>query len=182
MKLSIPTVWGGQLSAKLFKTNDSSSNCLTTKIIGVHGWLDNLNSLLPLVEKLKKQNYEICLYDRAGHGYSSHLPKAIEYDIGNNMRDLRTVVQNLGWSGEKFIFIGHSYGAILALTYAAIYRDEVQCVVAIDALPSITLRSTEDSNWASVSKRIDQNIEYYNHPPKVYDTQLTFDKAFQVVK
>jgi hypothetical protein len=52
-KLNIPCVWGGHLAGILMKnyaTTDITK--ATTKIIGVHGWLDNLNSMLPLAEKL----------------------------------------------------------------------------------------------------------------------------------
>ena len=38
--------------------------------------------------------YEIYLYDRAGHGFSSHIPKGLEYSNAHNLQDLRTVVQS----------------------------------------------------------------------------------------
>ena len=48
-KLNIPAVWGGTLAGVLLKTHAAKA---TKKIIGIHGWLDNLNSMLPLAEKL----------------------------------------------------------------------------------------------------------------------------------
>ena len=54
-KLDIPCIWGGTLAGTLLKksvTDPQASLQPTTKIVGVHGWLDNLNSLLPLAEKL----------------------------------------------------------------------------------------------------------------------------------
>ncbi len=48
-KLNISCVWGGHLAAILLKTGVTKA---TKKIIGIHGWLDNLNSILPLAEKL----------------------------------------------------------------------------------------------------------------------------------
>ena len=59
--------------------------------------------------------FEICLYDRAGHGFSSHLPKGSDYAYGSHLRDLRTVTQTLGWNKEKYSFIAHSYGAHLTM-------------------------------------------------------------------
>lgn len=38
-------------------------------------------------------DYEIYAYDRAGHGYSSHLPKGFDYSPTQNLQDLRTVLQ-----------------------------------------------------------------------------------------
>ena len=39
-------------------------------------------------------DYEIYLYDRAGHGFSSHLPKGMDYSYGYNLRDLRIITQS----------------------------------------------------------------------------------------
>ena len=112
--LSIPCVWGGQLAGILLKNSAATTISGTTKkIIGVHGWLDNLSSLLPLAQKLVDRHpsecsaftrrthpdllqwvdYEICLYDRAGHGFSNHLPKGSDYSYACNLRDLRTITQ-----------------------------------------------------------------------------------------
>ncbi len=52
-KLNIPCVWGGHLAGILLKNYATTGvTKSTTKIIGIHGWLDNLNSMLPLAEKL----------------------------------------------------------------------------------------------------------------------------------
>ena len=54
-KCNISCIWGGTLTGILLK-NDivTVKNCqqAAKKIIGIHGWLDNLNSLLPVAEKL----------------------------------------------------------------------------------------------------------------------------------
>ena len=54
-KLDIPCIWGGTLTGILLKNDTGTKERLsqpTMKIIGVHGWLDNLNSMLPLARKL----------------------------------------------------------------------------------------------------------------------------------
>lgn len=52
-KINIPCVWGGHLAGILLKNQTVTTLKQTTKkIVGVHGWLDNVNSLLPLAEKL----------------------------------------------------------------------------------------------------------------------------------
>jgi len=48
-QVNIPCVWGGHLAGILMK---NSTVKVTKKIIGIHGWLDNLNSMLPIAEKL----------------------------------------------------------------------------------------------------------------------------------
>ena len=39
-------------------------------------------------------DYEIYLYDRAGHGFSSHLPKGFEYSRAHDLHDLRHIIQS----------------------------------------------------------------------------------------
>lgn len=48
-QLNIPCVWGGHLAGMLLKNPAVKT---TQKFIGIHGWLDNLNSMLPITEKL----------------------------------------------------------------------------------------------------------------------------------
>ncbi|CAF2523118.1 unnamed protein product [Rotaria sp. Silwood2] len=184
-ELNISCAWGGNLAGILLK-NDTivteKFNKITTKIIGIHGWLDNLNSLLPMAEKLidRHPNYEIYLFDRAGHGFSSHLPKGFDYSNAHNLQDLRTVVRALGWNIEKFSIIGHSYGAILGMTYAATYPDDVLCLVAIDAL--VRAHVSPDLFWKTVGSRIDDTLKYLSDTSKIYTDELTFEKALEHTK
>lgn len=48
--LDIQCTWDGILTGLLIK-NDTYGG-ITTKVIGIHGWQDNLNSMLPLAQKL----------------------------------------------------------------------------------------------------------------------------------
>lgn len=113
-KLNIPCVWGGHLAGVLLKSKaTSTANKPIRKVIGTHGWLDNLNALLPIAENLVNRHpskifichtesisvcsiidYEIYLYDRPGHGFSSHLPKGSDYSFSYNLRDLRTITRS----------------------------------------------------------------------------------------
>ncbi|CAF0878520.1 unnamed protein product [Rotaria sordida] len=182
-KLNIPCVWGGHLAGILLKNHAAASvKTPTTKIIGIHGWLDNLNSLLPLAERLidRHPNYEIYLYDRAGHGFSSHLPKGSDYSHAYSLRDLRTVVQGLGWNKEKFSLIGHSYGGHISFTYAAAYPEEISCLVTLDSI--IRGEFSSEPLWENVATRIDKNIEYHSKSPKSYQKELTYEKAIELVR
>ncbi|CAF3625067.1 unnamed protein product [Rotaria socialis] len=182
-KLNIPCVWGGHLAGILLKNQSTASPTKPImKIIGVHGWLDNLNSLLPIAERLAQHdaNYEIYLYDRAGHGFSSHLHKGSDYSYAYNLRDLRTVTRTLGWNKEKFSLLGHSYGAHLAMAYAAAYPEEVSCLVALDAI--IGVERSSKTFWKNAAARIDKNIEYHVKVPKSYQNELTYEKAIELVR
>ncbi|CAF1069526.1 unnamed protein product [Adineta steineri] len=182
-KLNIPCQWGGHLAGILLKNQSTTASGKTTKkFIGIHGWADNLNSLLPLAEKMldSHPDYEIYLYDQPGHGFSDHLPKGIEYSYGENLRNLRTIIQTLAWNKEKFSIMGHCHGAHVALAYAAAYPEEIACLVALDAL--IGSEKSTNSFWKTVASRIDKNIEHYNQPSKIHKKELTYEKAIEIVK
>ncbi|CAF1466097.1 unnamed protein product [Rotaria magnacalcarata] len=184
-ELNIPCVWGGTLAGILLQSDVEVTdrfNRPTTKIIGIHGWLDNLNSLLPISKKLIEHNptYEIYLYDRAGHGFSNHLPKGSDYSYGCGLEDVREVIKTLGWQKEKFSIIGHSFGAMLGMTYATCYQDEVLCVVAIDAM--VRAEVTTESFWTTVGHRIDYNLNFLNTIPSTYTDELTLEKAIAHTK
>ena len=54
-KLDIQCIWGGTLTGVLLRNEATAADrslISTTKIIAIHGWLDNLNSMLPLAKKL----------------------------------------------------------------------------------------------------------------------------------
>jgi hypothetical protein len=54
-ELNISCVWSGTLTGVLLRNEAVVMGRLeltTMKIIGIHGWLDNLNSMLPLAKKL----------------------------------------------------------------------------------------------------------------------------------
>ena len=54
-KIDIPCIWGGILTGVLLKSDETMTGKYkqsTMKIIGIHGWLDNLNSMLPVARKL----------------------------------------------------------------------------------------------------------------------------------
>ncbi|CAF0998285.1 unnamed protein product [Adineta steineri] len=184
-KLDIKCIWGGTLTGILLKNDAIATGVYdekTTKIVGVHGWLDNLNSLLPLATQLidRHPNYEIYLYDRAGHGFSSHIPKGLEYSSAHHVQDLRIVIQNLGWNKEKFAIIGHSYGAMLGMTYTATYPDEVSSLVAIDALPRF--ESSPENYFQIHASRIEKSLAFHNKPARKFETDLTFETALELTK
>ncbi len=46
-------------------------------------------------------DYEIYLYDRAGHGFSSHLPKGFDCSDSHNQQDLRNIIQSTFFDFSK---------------------------------------------------------------------------------
>lgn len=61
-KRDIRCVWDGTLAGYIVKS-DAATKENTIKVLALHGWLDNLNSMMPVVEKLIK-NHPSNLFSR----------------------------------------------------------------------------------------------------------------------
>lgn len=83
-----------------------------------------------------RRRHRVVLYDLRGHGKSSLA--ATGYDLETMARDLAFVVDahrqaGAATSGQKVALVGHSYGALIALTYALRRPEAVSRLVLIDA-------------------------------------------------
>lgn len=88
----------------------------------------------------------VVAYDRAGWG-ESDLPD-LPYDIRRDARDLRTALSRLGLH-DRVLLIAHSYGALTAQVFAAMWPETVHGIVFMDpattaAYPAV-LRDYVDS-------------------------------------
>lgn len=82
------------------------------------------------------RQHRVVLYDLRGHGKSSLASTG--YDLGTMARDLERVVAAHRPAGVetpegKIAVVGHSYGALIALTYALRRPETVSRLVLIDA-------------------------------------------------
>jgi pimeloyl-ACP methyl ester carboxylesterase len=71
----------------------------------------------------------VVAYDRAGLGWSDAGLKP--RDAGQSAKELHTALQKAGIS-RPYIYVGHSYGGLMAQAFAALYRDEVAGIVMVD--------------------------------------------------
>lgn len=123
-------------------------------VIAVHGGpgvsSDHLAALAPLVAA----GVDLVLYDQRGVGRSSPPvdldPKA--YALERYVADLEAV--RAYTDDDAVVLIGHSWGAIVAASYAARYPDRVSALVLID--PASPTRRGLDAGWASLGHRVDQ--------------------------
>jgi pimeloyl-ACP methyl ester carboxylesterase len=71
----------------------------------------------------------VCVYDRAGFGWSELGPEP--RDAHQQVRELHTLLANAGIAGP-YVLVGHSYGGRVTRVYAAQYPDEVVGLVLVD--------------------------------------------------
>ena len=71
----------------------------------------------------------VCVYDRAGHGWSESAGTA--QDGAEVAADLHTLLER-GQVPGPYVLAGHSFGGLYTLTFAALYSDEVAGMVLVD--------------------------------------------------
>jgi len=105
-----------------------------TRVLALHGWLDNAASFLPLSRHLS--GIELVVPDLPGHGHSVHIGPGAEYTSGVAVNAVLDLADALGW--DEFCLLGHSMGAGIASLLAASSPQRVRRLVAIEALGGLS--------------------------------------------
>ncbi|WP_104167741.1 alpha/beta fold hydrolase [Arthrobacter sp. SX1312] len=88
------------------------------------------SSSLALIAPKVAQDTRVCVYDRAGRGWSE--PATVPQDGAQIANDLHTLLQRANEPGP-YVLAGHSLGGLYALTFAARYPGEVAGLVLVDS-------------------------------------------------
>ena len=86
----------------------------------------NLGWIAPAVAR----DTRVCVYDRAGRGWSE--PASTAQDGAQIATDLHRLLQR-GQVPGPYVLAGHSFGGLYVLTFAARYPDEVAGMVLVDS-------------------------------------------------
>ncbi len=86
----------------------------------------NMGWIAPAVAR----DARVCVYDRAGRGWSE--PAVPAQDGTQIATDLHTLLQR-GHVPGPYVLVGHSFGALYVLNYAARYPTEVAGMVLVDS-------------------------------------------------
>jgi pimeloyl-ACP methyl ester carboxylesterase len=91
----------------------------------------NLGWIAPPVAR----DTRVCVYDRAGRGWSE--PAATAQDGAQIASDLHRLLER-GHVPGPYVLAGHSFGGLYVLTFAARYPDEVAGMVLVDSTAPAT--------------------------------------------
>jgi pimeloyl-ACP methyl ester carboxylesterase len=116
-------------------------------VVMVHGITGNLAVWHLNIVPALSERFRILTYDLRGHGYSDTPPTGYSPDaMAVDLLELLDALEI-----ERPVIVGHSYGADVALYFAARWPDRVSEVIAIEsALPALeaTRRDADWVGWA----------------------------------
>lgn len=98
------------------------------QILLLHGLASSSYIWNLLAPRLAEQGHDVVALDQRGHGESAKPEQG--YDFASILADDRAVVQELGL--HRPLIVGHSWGAMVALEYAATFTTEVSGLVLVD--------------------------------------------------
>lgn len=130
-------------------------------ILALHGWLDNAASFVPLAQHLGRP---LVALDFSGHGHSEHRPNEVATHLVDHVRDVKAVVDQLGW--ERFTLTGHSMGAGIACLFSAACPERVSRLILIEGLGPPTTKADEVA--ATLRKAMDDMAALANKKKPVY--------------
>ena len=99
-------------------------------VLALHGWLDNSASFFRLAPLL--QGAYVVALDMAGHGFSDHRTGHGPYNIWEDIAEINTIVDQLGW--QRFALLGHSRGAMMSTLFAGTYPEKISHLGLLDGL------------------------------------------------
>ncbi|MFC8798584.1 alpha/beta fold hydrolase [Promicromonospora sp. NPDC057138] len=108
-----------------------------------------MSSAFGWIAPVVSEETRVCVYDRAGHGWSESSETA--QDGAEIAADLHTLLES-GQVPGPYVLVGHSFGGLYTLTSAALYPDEVAGMVLVDTTAPASEpapRSTTTSDDAS---------------------------------
>lgn len=134
-----------------------------TRVLALHGWLDNAASFVPLLPYVP--DLDIVLLDLPGHGLSDHLSPGADYTPASAICHVLDVADSIGW--ERFTLLGHSLGAGIASMVAAV-SGRVERLIAIEALGG--LRGPEEQTAQRLREHVQARRHERPRPLRVFPT------------
>jgi len=139
-----------------------------TRVLCLHGWLDNANSYVPMMPYLP--DMDLVAVDLPGHGHSSHLPGP--YSVLDSTLRCLQIADALEW--DTFHVVGHSLGGSLALMLTVAAPTRVLSTTAIESAGPLT----EDAE--KFPERIQKAADDRAHPNRYASrTFKTVDDAVE---
>lgn len=133
-------------------------------VLALHGWLDNSASFSALAPLLT--GVDFIALDMAGHGQSSHRPGTAPYNIWEDVAEVLSVADSLGW--QQFSIVGHSRGAIVAALLGGAFPERIESMALIEGIFPMPVDSVDAPR--QLAESIVKSRELARKPLRVFTT------------
>jgi pimeloyl-ACP methyl ester carboxylesterase len=96
--------------------------------------LATFDSLIPLILPSLQEEYFFLAIDLPGHGFSSHFPPGMIYQVPDILVLISRIIKHYNWSNINYM--GHSLGAILGFIFTGTNPGVIERYVS---LPKFTI-------------------------------------------
>ncbi|MCD8489390.1 MAG: alpha/beta hydrolase [Desertifilum sp.] len=98
-------------------------------LVMIHGLAASRAFWYPLIAQQLEQKFRVTFYDLRGHGYSETPPSGYtSQDMASDLHELLNHLQI-----HQALFVGHSFGGVVALQYALQHPERVSSLVVADS-------------------------------------------------
>jgi len=133
----------------------------STKIIALHGWLDNASTWDKIAPELAKKGAVFIALEFLGHGKSDHQDN---YTTLLYTSSTISAIKVIGW--DKFTLIGHSMGAAVATFVAAVIPENIESLILIEGFGEFP---TQLNSLEVLRQGIEfRSKQFFDRQPKVY--------------
>lgn len=122
-------------------------------ILFIHGYLDNINSFLPILHYFNETNW--IAIDLAGHGKSQHRSQDAHYHLLDYVYDVVCLIEQLEL--KRVVLVGHSLGAIISSIVASTQAIDVKGFVAIESMGPLS--ESEHTSAQQISASIQSRLK-----------------------
>ena len=136
--------------------------------IFIHGWIDNMQSFSGLAPYFLDK-FNCLFFDLPGHGFSHTATSREAYHFTSYISRLHDIILQL--KIDKIRFIGHSFGAAIALCFASAFPEKIIDLSLIEGIAPIG----EDENLAP--QRLRDSVLAHSRKKKEHRHFETIEQA-----
>lgn len=154
-------------------------------LLVAHGYAEHSGRYQNLVDYFVPKGYAVYALDHRGHGRSDGERVQVDH-YTDYLVDLKTFFDLVRGEnpGLKVFLVGHSMGAMISLTYAAKYQDELDgLILSGGGIPSGRPRAQREAfDLAEALSRDRAVVEAYRNDPLVYHGPPRFSRESEMGK
>jgi len=133
-----------------------------TRVIALHGWLDNASTfdrLAPMLEGAR-----VVALDLPGHGRSDRLPGGCGHHFVDWVPVVIAATDALGW--DQFCVMGHSMGAGIASLVPSVIPDRVQRLILLEGFGPLS--DAPENAPAALAAALEQEARLADVEPRAF--------------